>query len=159
MAHRKGYKEESFLYAISNGKPTVNSGATFEDGDYHIGSTLIEVKSTVQDRFYISSLDVKKLLQRGRRLLMEPMFAYFHPYGRCMVVPIKYVPEFWYNHTCHRETNEVRGLVIGASEGISIPSEFLSPFKFPMIYYDKLDRKWLIVNLYDWLDKVGHLRK
>ena len=77
---RKGEAAEQWVTQNTNLTPTKDSGSVHEDGDFRsggVGGRLYEVKSSVKHKkIHIAGKDVKKILQRARKLSQFPVFLY-----------------------------------------------------------------------------------
>lgn len=86
MAHRKLAEREKRFLQLLDATETINSGATFEDGDGYVEllapidysghkKIFVEVKSTDKESFSLKLMDWKKYRKQGTRIGMLPLMG------------------------------------------------------------------------------------
>ena len=160
--HRRGDRAEKWLAEMMNGSPTVNSGATFEDGDWRTQYRLYEVKEReLDDSIVVRGAAVNKHIERANREVLGPAFmvmtrsswVYF-------IVPAQ---DYLFSAEAAGFGSELYemapGMVSKRGQNIKIIERIVHAFRENGIFLWKYGRKnidvWVIVEASHWLEVCG----
>lgn len=159
---KPGEPAERWLAEHSNLRPTCASGAKFLDADFKNSDRIYEVKSSVRvNGIKIDKKHVNVLLQRAKKLDLEPVFIFLNRQGSATAL----VPYSIFAMAAAEEPQNWMRLmydpivVKGRGNTIFIPEDALREANLPVygviIFEDKEGKKWVASDAELWLRLVG----
>ncbi len=163
--HRRGDRAEKWLAEKMWGSATVNSGATFEDGDWRGIYRLYEVKERELDNsIVIRGSALNKHLPRAHRealgaafmVMTKSAWVYF-------IVPAEdYLLSARAAGFGHELYDVAPGIVAKRGQNIKVKEEIVEAFRKNGIFLWKYGRKgidvWAIVEAPHWLEVCGEAK-